>query len=406
MNNAPKTANTVEIRLPKPHQGQRLVIESKARYKVLMCGRRWGKTLVSMVIAIQGMLKGKRIAYVTPEFGLGKDFFKEILTYIPDALIRINNKSELYIELITGGSLKFFSGEALDSFRGRKFHTVIIDEAAFISDLENAWTNSVRPTLTDFKGNAIFISTPRGKNFFYSLYLKGLNKEPDYESWQFTSYENPYIDNSEIDSAKQSLPDLAFRQEYLAEPSANAANPFDNNAIRRNTIITLSTKPPVVFGIDIARVQDWTVICGLDEDGVMCYFKRFQKSFELTAREIQEVNRLYPNIPKVVDNSGIGAVVVERLIYEFNINNVIPFNFTSESKPKIIYELIKDIEKDAVKFNEVTANELNVFEYKTTSTGHIKFEAQSGFHDDTVMALALANHKKKEYQLITNWRLY
>jgi len=94
----------------------------------------------------------------------------------------------------------------LDNLRGRKFHFGVIDEASFIPDLENGWLNSIRPTLTDYKGRALFISTPKGKNFFYSLFLK--SGEPDWESFKFTTYDNPYIDKTEIDDARLQLPEV------------------------------------------------------------------------------------------------------------------------------------------------------------------------------------------------------
>ena len=101
-----------DIDLPYPHEGQQKIIDSKARFKVLLCGRRWGKTLVSQIIAISAMIDGKKVAYVTPEFSLGKDFFREILQRLPKRSVSVNNKSDLFIELISGGSLKFFSGRS------------------------------------------------------------------------------------------------------------------------------------------------------------------------------------------------------------------------------------------------------------------------------------------------------
>lgn len=366
-----------------------------------MCGRRFGKSLIAMVICIQRMLKGEHCAYITPEFGLGKTFFKDVLEYIPKEIIRVDNKSELYIELITGGSLRFFSGEALGSMRGRRFHYIVIDEAAFISDLEGEWNTAIRPTLTDYKGGCLFISTPRGKNYFYSLYQKGINGEQDYQSFHFTTYDNPHIDKGEVDMAMKSIPQAQFNQEYLAIAGENAANPFGIDNIRNNTLTTLSTLPTVVYGIDLAKYSDWTVITGLDCNGHMSYFDRFQLPWTLTQ---QRIERLPNNIVKVVDSTGVGDVVFENL--QLTCQNIRGFKFTTDSKPKMVYELIKDVEQGKVKFNQVTADEMMVFEYKYTSTGHIKFEAQSGFNDDCVMSLAIANKHKDQVQSVQNWKLY
>lgn len=384
----------IEIKLPKPHTGQQKVLDSKARFKVLLCGRRWGKSLISQIISIIGIINGKHIAYVTPTYALSKIFFQDIIKLLPVKLISSANKTELVITLITGGSLSFLTGERLDNFRGRKFHTCIIDESAHIPDLENAWLNSIRPTLTDYKGDALFISTPRGKNYFFALYNKGLNKEDGYESFHFTSYDNPHISPDEIDAARNELPEAAFNQEYLAEPGENTNNPFGTQNITDNTISILSNKETKVMGIDLGKHNDYTVITGLDEDGAMSYFERFKSPWAPT---IQKIKLLPQYVLKAVDSTGVGDAVFEQL--STTCHNITGFKFTSTSKPQIVMELVKDLELGKVKVNEITANEMAVFEYKIQPSGHIKYEAQSGFHDDTVMALAMANHYLKQAAL-------
>ena len=125
--------------------------------------------------------------------------FEKLATIIPFPA----NKSELIIQFPTGGTVEFFTGERLDNLRGRKFHFVVVDEASFIPNLEDGWPNSIRPTLTDYKGKALFLSTPKGKNYFYSLFMKN---EGDWKSFKFSTYDNPYIDKSEIDDARSQLP--------------------------------------------------------------------------------------------------------------------------------------------------------------------------------------------------------
>jgi hypothetical protein len=229
----------VEVKLHKPHNAQRAVLESAARFRVLMCGRRFGKSLISQDISIESAIDKERVAYITPTYQLGKIFFKDILEQLPEQIYK-KNETDLVIEFITGGTIRFFTGERLDAMRGLKFHKVIIDEASYIGDLEQGWLNSIRPTLTDYKGKAIFLSTPKGKNYFYSLFMK--SGEPDWEAFKFTTYDNPYIDPSEIDDAKAQLPHSVFEQEYMANPMENAANPFGSTHINQCTK-PLSTNP-------------------------------------------------------------------------------------------------------------------------------------------------------------------
>lgn len=372
--------DTKEITLKKPHKAQRLVLESKARFVVLMCGRRWGKSLICQNISIQDALEGKLVAYITPTYQLAKVFFEEMSkTIAPE--IASANKSDLTFHFITGGVIRFFTGEKLDNLRGQKFHRAILDEAPYIKNLEHGWLNSIRPTLTDFKGSAIFVSTPRGKDYFYSLYMK--EGETNWSSFKFTTYDNPHIDKEEIDEARKQLPAAVFEQEYLANPMENAANPFGSEFIRR-CIKPLSTLPVACYGIDLAKSYDWTVIVGLDANGDVCYFDRFQKDWHQTKQEIMRLERK----PILLDSTGVGDPIFEDL--QRTGMNVQGLKFTQNSKQQLMIGLQTAIQQNKIGYPDGNiVNELEVFEYQFTANG-VKYSAPNGFHDDCVMGLALA----------------
>lgn len=345
-----------------------------------MCGRRFGKSLVSQIKALMTAGQGKKVAYITPTYLLSKSFFTELERVMPPSVS--TNKSDLIIDF-NGGSIRFFTGERLDSLRGLKFHLVIIDEASYIPDLEDGWNNSIRPTLTDYKGDAIFLSTPKGKNFFHSLFLKGQHNEPDWASFKFTTYDNPHIDPSEVDDARRQLPSAVFEQEYLANPSENAANPFGSIYIRQCTF-PMSSDQPVCFGVDLAKSVDWSVIIGLDKNGSVCHLDRFQKDWKQTKQIIQNL----PRMPILMDSTGVGDPIFEDL--QRDGVNVTGFKFSSSSKQQLMEGLASAIQQRKISFPEgVITHELDVFEYKYTPHG-VKYSAPSGFHDDAVMALALA----------------
>lgn len=372
----------VEVVLPKPHPAQQQVIDCPARFRVMMAGRRFGKSLISQSEAIETGIDGKQVAYITPTYQLGKIFFQEILKIIPEKIYS-KNEADLVIRFITGGTIRFFTGERLDAMRGLKFHLVIIDEASYISDLEDGWQNSIRPTLTDYRGKAIFLSTPKGKNFFYSLFLK--SGEKDWQSFKFTTYDNPYIDKEEIDAAKFQLPAVVFEQEYMANPMENAANPFGTAHIRECTK-PLSTNKVAYYGIDLAKSVDWTVIIGMDKDGNVCYLDRFQKDWMQTKETILSIDR---SKPVMIDSSGVGDSIVEDLQKFFNAMH--GFKFTSSSKQPLMEGLVASIHKKEISFpSGKIVDELEIFEYVYTSTG-VRYSAPNGFHDDCVCALALAN---------------
>jgi len=370
----------VTIELNKPHDGQRAVLESDARFKVLMCGRRWGKSLISKNISITEALAGRITGYVTPTYHLAKVFFDDIAKIIPSEIAQAN-KSDLTFKFVTGGEIRFFTGERLDNFRGLRLHNVIIDEAAYIPYLQDAWNNAIRPTLTDFEGKALFISTPRGKDFFYNLYLRNSG---DWKSFKYTTYDNPFIKVSEIDDAKNSLPMAAFEQEFMANPAENAANPFGIDFIRQN-IQAISNSNPICYGIDLAKSYDYTAILGLDANGTVCSFDRFQSDWSTTKAKIRELK----NVPKLIDATGVGDPIVEELQREDYL--IEGFKFTSTSKQQLMEGLVTSIQQGNVKYPDgIIVDELSIFEYVYTANG-VKYSAPNGMHDDCVCALALAN---------------
>ena len=375
------------IELPQPHENQQLILDSDARFRVVMCGRRFGKSELSQVEMISSALQGMSVSYITPTYNLARTFFDKLTKVIPFE----NNKSELMIRFPNDGSIQFFTGERLDNLRGRKFHLVVVDEASFIPNLEDGWKNSIRPTLTDYKGKALFLSTPKGKNYFYSLFMKG--GEPDWQSFKFTTYDNPYIDKHEVDDARNQLPSAVFEQEYMANAMENASNPFGSNHIQE-CIKPLSPFPVQFYGIDLAKSFDWSVIIGLDEHGDVAYFNRFQKDWKHTREEILTIDR---SKPVMIDSTGVGDAITEDLQSQFS--HMTGFKYTSTSKQQLMENLASVIHKKDIGFpHGIIKEELDVFEYQFTSNG-VKYNAPSGFHDDCVNALALANRCRQVHKM-------
>jgi len=346
-----------------------------------MCGRRFGKSLISQIISIEQATSDKLVAYITPTYQLAKVFFDEMIKNLPDELYTCN-RADLVIRFPNGGTIRFFTGERLDAMRGLRFHLVIIDEASYIADLESGWLNSIRPTLTDYQGKAIFLSTPKGKNYFYSLYLK--SGEPGWEGFKFSTYDNPHIEREEIDAARQQLPATVFEQEYMANPMENASNPFGSSHISA-CVREVSRLPAVAYGIDLAKSVDYTVVIGLDETGTVCHYERFQKDWQHTKDTIRMLPR---HVPIMIDSTGNGDPITEDLQKHFNA--MTGFKFTSTSKQPLIEGLAAAIHQRKVFFpDNYLRSELEIFEYQYTATG-VKYSAPQGFHDDAVCALALA----------------
>ena len=368
----------MQIPIPELHANQQAIFDSDSRFRVVMCGRRFGKSELAQLEIIFDAIKGHQVAYITPTYQLAKTFFSKLTQVLPFE----HNKSDLIIHFPNGGEVTFYTGERLDNLRGRKFNLVIIDEASFIPDLENGWLNSIRPTLTDYKGRALFLSTPKGKNYFYSLFMR--SGEKDWKGFKFTTYDNPYIDKSEIDDARTQLPEAVFQQEYMANPMENASNPFGNSFIN-NCIKPLSNQEVTCYGIDLAKSHDWTVIIGLDKNGHVCHFDRFQKDWKQTKEVILGLNRFKP---VYIDSTGVGDAITEDL--QNNFESMTGFKYTATSKQQLMELLASKIHKGEIGYPDgVIKSELDIFEYQFTSTG-VRYNAPAGFHDDCVNALALA----------------
>ncbi len=143
------------------------------------------------------------------------DTWRDVKLLIMPIAVNIS-EDEMRIELIGGGTMRFWSLDNPDAPRGGKYKRVVIDEAAMVTKLEYAWTKVIRPMLADFKGDAYFLSTPKGKNnYLYNLF-NNYQKFSNWISWQMPTESNPHIDPQEIEDARNELDPVSFAQEWLA----------------------------------------------------------------------------------------------------------------------------------------------------------------------------------------------
>ncbi len=160
------------IRRPKPHAAQIQVLNEAKRFNVLNCGRRWGKSYLATRLMINcAMKENAPVGYFTPTYKLLEGTFKELYSRLHPIIKRKHDNQ--IIELITGGSIEFWTLDNPLAGRSRKYKLAIVDEAAYAKNLWQLWTESIRPTLTDMRGDGWMLSTPKGKNDFYKLYAKG-----------------------------------------------------------------------------------------------------------------------------------------------------------------------------------------------------------------------------------------
>lgn len=209
----------IVIEVAKPHPGQRKILRGAKRFNVVACGRRFGKTSLSHRLLVVKALEGMPVAYFAPTYKMLAETWRAINKDYND-IFSHKNEGEKRLELIGGGSIDFWSLDGAGAtVRGRKYARVVLDEAAFVKshELKDAWEQSIRPLLTDYQGDAYFLSTPKGKKHYFADLADNVNKYPD--SWAFfqmPTIVNPYINPAEVEDARKELPPVVFAQEYEA----------------------------------------------------------------------------------------------------------------------------------------------------------------------------------------------
>lgn len=369
---------------PELHPAQQRVVDGRRRFNVLECGRRSGKTTLGVDLAIDCALDGKPVGWFAPTYKILADAWREIVAGTED--IRTSkDEQERRIVLLTGGVIECWSLDTPDPARGRKYARVIIDEAGIVRDLEAAWNGAIRPTLTDYRGDAWFFGTPKGHNYFHRLYAKGQQGESDWVSWRFGTVENPVISPAEVDAARRDMPPSVFEQEYLGIPADDGGNPFGLAAIRACIVPTLSSAAPSVWGVDLAKSADWTWAIALDGSGTVCRSERWQGQWGATLERLAATLQTRA----LIDSTGVGDPIVEQL--QARCGSLVEgFKFSSQSKQQLMEGLAAAIQQRRVLFPDgALVAELEAFTYEYTKAG-VRYTAPDGLHDDGVCALALA----------------
>lgn len=392
------------VKLPRPHPGQRDILNGLRRWNVIACGRRFGKTILGTNRLIQAALDGRPAGWFAPTYKYLTDVWRDV-TRILKPVTRVASKQELRLEVITGGVIEFWSLEDKDAGRGRKYARAIIDEAAKVKELGDIFNEAIRPTLSDLRGDCDFLSTPKGMNFFWQCFARGSDtNESEWTAWCKPTLHNPYIDPLEIEAARVQLPERVFRQEYLAEFIEDAGGVFRRvrEAIDVGRVGHDGPRPGDYYsiGVDLARVEDFTVITVLDGYGRQVYHERFNLiSWERQIDAIQRVSARYPG-RVVIDSTGVGDPICEAL--RRNGVDLITYQFTNQSKQVAIDRLALLLEQSRLRLMDLPTqtNELLAFEYELTPSRNVRMSAPEGMHDDCVIALSLAAWGLERYAYV------
>jgi terminase large subunit-like protein len=380
----------VTVKRRRLHPGQLRIRQHPARFRVVMCGRRFGKTLLGVDEAQEALLKGQAVGWFCPTYKYAVEPWADLRRRLLP-ITKKANEQERRLELLTGGVLEVWTCDTPDVGRSRAYDLAIFDEAGIIAKLETIWQADVRPTLTDRQGRALFLGTPKGRTHAFStLFAKAQNAGPDWAAFRAPTAENTTLPGlaQEIEAARHDMPAQAFAQEYEGLPADDGGNPFGLEAIAACVVQEWTQPPeaPMCWGWDFARAQDWTVGIALDAHYNVTRLQRWQ--LVPWGETKQMVQQFTGAVPAWGDSTGVGDAVVEDL--QRAGCPMIGVPFSRPMKQKLMERLARTIQQRQVRFPDgAIRSELETFTFEYTSHG-VRYTAPEGMHDDCVMALALA----------------
>ena len=383
-----------EITIERPNltEYQKRMLYGTERFTITEAATKIGKTYSHLwwlfEDAHNAPKKGCNYWWVAPVYNQAEIAFTRLKRVVHQFGIYQVNISRLSITCPNGSVIWFKSAEKPDNLFGEDVYAAVFDE--FTRAREEAWF-ALRSTLTATNGKCKMIGNARGKkNWGYQLGVKARSGEPNYAYHRITAYDavrEGILQIEEIEQAKRDLPENVFKELYLAEPQEDGSNPFGFDHIA-NCTKPMSSLKSEYFGVDLAKKRDWTAIIGLDKNGDISFFKRFQMDWAITRREvISIIGKAHANI----DSTGVGDPIVEDIQKE--CQNVEGFNYSGSNKKQQLMEgLALALQKNQVSVIEgILKDELEAFEFEY-SIRNVKYSAPSGFTDDCVNALALANN--------------
>lgn len=294
-----------------------------------------------------------------------------------------------------GSYLDFGSAEKPENLEGFAYDFMVVNEAGICLKKPDLWQYTLQPMTKN--GIVKFIGTPKGKNLFHKLWIRGNDPEKqEWVSFKYTAYDSPFWTKAQLDEIRLNTPSNVFKQEFMGEFLDENAGVF--RKIR--TCLNPNIKPlneglpnhNYVMGVDLAKTQDFTVIIVIDEaTKEVIYFERFnQLDWNFQKRKIFEVHKRFNYAITMIDESGVGKAIFDDL-YKVMQSKLQGYSITGANKKDLIESLVLAIESQSIYYFDIPEllNELEIYEYNVTRSGNITYSAPDGFHDDCVIALAL-----------------
>lgn len=400
----------------EPHEGQLPIHRSNARIRTVCCGRRFGKSKLAAAEAVVCAVLGGGAWAVAPDYDLSTIVFDEAMAFVTQSELASQlaaeprtSKGRQMMVFKSGGWILGKSSHKPRSLLGRGLDLVVYDEAA-TEDNAEILHQYLRPVLIDRVGHLLPISTPRGDNWFKTLFDRGQERSVEmYRSWQMPTATNPHITEKEIKELGEDYPELFWRQEILAEFLEATGALF--RGYREVSILEEMGTPydpsmGYAIGVDLGRHEDYTVVCVIElATGREVWLERFNQLDWLVIEErIARACEKWPAAPVLVDSTGVGDRSYRALEDLITDRPIEPFVFTNISKVNVINQLALAIQDREVWFigkevkdhltgyelGRYSMGEMSAYRYERTPGGKLTMNAPPGKHDDVVIARALA----------------
>lgn len=385
------------LALPRLRDDQAAIAKHPAKVKVLANGRRWGKTVLGGRCVMEVLSRHGRVAWIAPSYKNTRPLWRWAVNAIAPAVkagrMRVN-QSERTIETTGGGFLAVYSGDNIDSIRGEAFHLAVLDEAAMLG--ETAWTDAIMPTLADYNGDAILISTPKGRNWFYLEFMRALADGRDSVAFTAPSTANPLPNiQRAAQLARERVSDRTYRQEWLAEFIEDAG--VFRHVVEAATATARTTRlggRQYVIGVDWGRNNDATVFVVLEVTAreMVALDRMTATDYGLQVTRLRGLVERFRPSTVLAESNSMGGPLVEQLQREGL--PVRGFVTTNATKAEVIDGLALAFERGDIRIlnDPILIAELQAYEAERLPSGLLRYGAPEGLHDDCVIALALAWH--------------
>lgn len=388
-----ESGGVIQVVIPKLFVWQNEVRKRNERFLVVACARQIGKTRLGSILSIEAAAKGGRVWWVAPNFSLteaGYEYMVEICDAIPGIK---HTKDTRVLTFPGGGYVQVRSADDPSKIRSKALDLVVMDEAAYMS--VDAW-DSIRPALSTTQGRAIFLSSPRGKNYFWDLYLRGQDQEhyPDWWSISYSQYASPLISREEIEEARRTLSERTFRREIMGEFVDAGGEVFINvrNVAILQPAVERIASHQYVAGVDWGSKQDFTVIAVMDATTYQQVeiVRIGGADFQSQYNAVMDMYERWKPYVIMAENNNIGQVHIQEL--QRRELPVASFNTNWITKRDLIESWAKAIELEEVQLlrHPLLIQEHESYESTVTPSGVTQYYAPRGRHDDIVIASALA----------------